>query len=81
MDHCTRATSSNTDNLVEPPILFWLSDSMSDSHHGKNESVYLWKGLNVYELEPMEKMEIDQKIDDDHIIESQLNLWPTKQED
>ncbi len=54
---------------------------MSDSHHGKNESVYLWKGLNVYELEPMEKMEIDQKIDDDHIIESQLNLWPTKQED
>ncbi len=35
MDPCTRATCSSADNLLEWLSLFQLSDSISDTHHGK----------------------------------------------
>ncbi len=35
MDLCTKATWSNTDNLIEPPTLSWLSGNISDTHQDK----------------------------------------------
>ena len=42
MDPCTNATCYKTDNLVEPPTLSQLTDSISDTYHDEmNVSFYL----------------------------------------
>ncbi len=65
MDPCTKETCSNTDNVVEPPTLLYLSNSILVTHFGKlNMSIYD-KDPNVRELglEPTNKMDTDLKTD------------------
>ncbi len=63
MDLGTKATSSNTDNLIEPPTLSQLSSSISDTHQGNMNVSICETYTNGHESEQTKKHEQDQKPD------------------
>ncbi len=70
MDLCMKATSSNTDNMVDPPTLSWLSDSIPEFHQGKRNVTISELDPSGCDLEPTKKTEIYKNIDKSEITET-----------
>ncbi len=70
MDLCTKPTAFNIENVLKPPTLSQLSDSIYEFHQIKMNVTISDMDLSECDLEPMEKTGTDNSIYESEITEN-----------